>query len=352
MTSSNDQPSVQPNLGNILDELCIVPASLESRLSESNKVDLTCCFSAAERHRKTRIASPFVLRSFINRAWELDQIDELSGAMREIGGAVVAESKSLNHVSINHVPFRICPIFVDSFPDSSELESADVIELQLFARDSVSSYLNSGQAQWPWDVIDAECLAKKIEVLRQLAGSSIPVGVAMPAGAVRADVKLLLRCGADFVTLVNHPNRNASATLPDAWIAAAARTAAIQNGSPSFPVFLAGSIRNGSDVAKLIALGASGCVVDALVASKPSAKTLAPDPMSYSMLSEIASSFAVSQATTSSESHAGILSRLVNELTSSLESCGYENLASFSNKPLVATTMRAQQLTGIPMLNN
>ncbi len=350
MTSSNEQLPTQLITANVLDELCFIPASLDSRLKEFKKVDLTSRFSAAEKHAKTRITSPFVLRALINSQWHSDQIDELCGAMRSVGGAVVAESKTLSRVAISNIPFRSCPVFVDSCPDTAELESADIVELQLFAKDNATLQLNPRVAQWPWDVMDTERLAKKIEVLRQLAGSTIPVGVAIPAGAVRDDVTLLIRCGADFVTLVNRSDAIESPALPDPWIAVTARNAANQAGNPNLPIFLAASIRNGSDIAKLVALGVNGFVVDGLASPQSPTKTATVDPMSYSRLSDITSGFAVTNPPAPSDTAVDVLTRLVSELTHTLKICGYENLAALSDKHLFATSNRAQQLTGIPML--
>lgn len=175
---------------------------------------------------RLHLKSPLIVRSDgICQALELSKLPVevyalLSSSIKRVGGALLATVEDLATVPLREIPFRIAPIHSNSMPSVDALMSADAIELQLgdwtpkTNRVELSRNLSLLRTNWPVDVPDLLRLAKKIELLRCLAQSSVPVGVAIPLCDTSTDnlrnFQWLSEIGIDFVTI-----RSAAACLGD-----------------------------------------------------------------------------------------------------------------------------------------
>ncbi len=146
-----------------------------------------------------------------------DLLSKLCSATKRAGGSFLASSDSLAAVSIRELPKRIEPIYADELPSVEAIESADGLVLQ-FCRSnhepSLTSFSNLG-IEWPIDVSSYDLLGKKLEMLRRLTMSTIPIGVSLPVQANHEnassdfDYRWLTKLPVDFVVL-----RTAASCLP------------------------------------------------------------------------------------------------------------------------------------------
>ncbi len=217
---SNDRtPSLAPKIQSIEASWAIQKSAsaINEKLSDSK---------AAEAVRSARInlnARVIVRSDAISDALQLNTLPVeiyaiLSTSVKKVGGALLASVEDLASVALREIPYCIAPIYPNSMPNIDSLMSADAIELQLGEwgfkanRSKSNSNLESLKITWPLDAPDLLRFAKKIELIRCLAQSDVPVGVAVPICETSVDSLLkfqwLSEIGIDYVNF-----RSASACL-------------------------------------------------------------------------------------------------------------------------------------------
>ena len=217
------QPSLAPK-SQAIEASWVVQNSESDSDSEANAKSSRVKHQDTENVGRFLLKSPLIVRSDgICQALELSKLPVevyalLSSSIKRVGGALLATVEDLAAVPLREIPFRIAPIQSNAMPSVDAFMSADAIELQLgdwtpkTHRAELSQNLSLLRTNWPIDVPDLLRLAKKIELLRCLAQSSVPVGVAIPFGDTSADslrnFHWLSEIGIDFVTI-----RSAAACL-------------------------------------------------------------------------------------------------------------------------------------------
>ena len=116
------------------------------------------------------------------------------------------------------------------------------------------------------DILGADDLVIKIQELREATDYRLPVSLKLGAGRVRDDIKIALKSTADFVELDGSQGSTGASSSEVLEYVGIPTLAAIQEAmdalaeigrSGELPVVLMGGIKDGVDVAKALALGAS-----------------------------------------------------------------------------------------------
>ena len=170
------------------------------------------------------LKNPIVIRGeAVQKSLELETFPaelyaKLAITAKRAGGALCTTIENLSTIPLRDIPILIAPLNAHSMPSIDAIRSADAIELQLgdwphkVGHAGTTTSLGSLQVQWPVDTPDLLRLAKKIELMRCLAQSSIPIGIAVPfCDALESTVlkfQWLSEVGIDFVTI-----RSASSCL-------------------------------------------------------------------------------------------------------------------------------------------
>jgi hypothetical protein len=159
--------------------------------------------------------------------------------------------------------FWILPVEGDQLPTAEQLRQADAVEFQWLGSSSTAS---SRLAQPPIDGIDPQRLTRKFRALRSILGKATKMGIAIPIGSVEEDTAWAIDMGFDFLTLLQ-PRLTTGSDAPAFGIPAPlairlARRQAILSKQPHWPIFVESSIRSGLDLAKGLAMGATGIIID------------------------------------------------------------------------------------------
>lgn len=338
-----------------LDGLALVPATLEARIRKRtyDKLAKSLRCNVEREGDRLHFIAPFTSRTVLQARPKDFPLQAIAAAIHHVGGALTSQSSTLAQVPINRLPSRIAPIFWDSFPHPDELATADAIELQMLAStDAEIRYAGTSRLPlWPLDIADVGRLAKKISAIQTLGKDQIPVGVAIPRGTTNVDIRYLAKSGVDFVTLVE-PSSSASTDdgLPLVWQTMAARRAAVEAGRPNLPIFMELPIRNGVDVAKWIALGASGIVLDGFLHPYLEPEKEPEEPEEGGLFSGMGLAITPSSKATNAKFIATSLQNLGKQLSEALIRCDCEQLSLLKSKHLVATNSESHRLTGIPLL--
>ena len=116
------------------------------------------------------------------------------------------------------------------------------------------------------DILGADDLVIKIQELREATDYKLPVSLKLGAGRVRDDIKIALKSTADFVELDGSQGSTGASSsevleyvgIPTIGAIQEAMDALEEIGSTgALPIVLMGGIKDGVDVAKALALGAS-----------------------------------------------------------------------------------------------
>ena len=120
------------------------------------------------------------------------------------------------------------------------------------------------------DILGADDLVIKIEEFREATDYKLPVSLKMGAGRVRDDIKIALKSGADFVELDGSQGSTGASSSEVLEYVGIPTLSAIQEAmdglaeigrAGELPIVLMGGIKDGVDVAKALALGATATAV-------------------------------------------------------------------------------------------
>lgn len=120
------------------------------------------------------------------------------------------------------------------------------------------------------DILGGDDLIMKVQELREASGYRIPVSIKLGAGRTRDDIKIAYKDGLDFVELDGMQGGTGAANSELLEYAGIPTIAGLQEAldgleeiaaAGQLPIVLMGGIRDGVDVAKAIALGATACAM-------------------------------------------------------------------------------------------
>lgn len=267
--------------------------------------------------------------------------------LKDFGIPLATTAASLDSLSVANVPARFTRREADEGFDALELETAEAIVI------SCSRRLPSGWvAEFPLEVSAWHELKVLIDTLRELAPSSTPIGLAVAAGDVSADVSNALAARADFVILEQPPVLATELTTAEidllVWNVAAARAACTQAGAGAFPIFVEAALTRADDLIKILALGASAVSIDAVARSCLVSSAAATPAPAKGMLSGIG---ALPKAT---QPNVGPLHKeltgLVDAVISRLRQQQLSRIEDLSAGHLRALSVPAARLAGIALL--
>jgi len=118
------------------------------------------------------------------------------------------------------------------------------------------------------DIRDAEQLAAKIAWLREKTGGK-PIGVKIAAGHIEEDLDIIVRAGADFITIDGRPGATgaspkyvkAATSVPTIYALHRARKFLDEHGAADISLIITGGLRTSADFAKALALGADAVAI-------------------------------------------------------------------------------------------
>ncbi len=240
----------------------------------------------------------------------------------------------------------------NEMPSFPWIDSATLVEIQLYRESSARR-----TPALPIDCFTAAQLRKKLIALRQLARNKIPIGVAIPKGNVVVDIPWLLETTADFITLVSTSTtgtqgvEHGNACL-DPWMIRCARRLCEEFGHPHLPLYVEACVRDGTDIAKCMALGATSIILDPILL-RWNQESSAPRRETFSgggLLSEIGGVVA-GPATASREAQVAVqLKKCWNEMENGYASAGLSvGDTRIMEKAIALDEPIARQL-GIPLL--
>lgn len=217
------------------------------------------------------LKSPFLFRRIPWSDISQENATNLCAAVRQLGSAIAVPMAMMEQLPAAATPLRIAQIWTDRSPELSELEMSDLIEIN-FCTEKAALAEESRQyagvdsiLPWPIDVLDAEGLAHKVTMLREITEYRIPIGFAIPAGNVQADVAMALACRIDFLVLTWSPSLFDEKTgwFPTIQIADALREVQLakaafgpSDAAKELTIIVDAPLGSVEDFAKLFALGA------------------------------------------------------------------------------------------------
>ncbi len=118
------------------------------------------------------------------------------------------------------------------------------------------------------DIGNDEDLLRKIRWLREKSGGK-PIGVKIAAGDIEGDLEVIIRAGADFVTIDGRPGATGAAlklikdttSIPAIHALSRARNYLDEQGAEDISLIATGGLRISSDFAKALALGADAVAI-------------------------------------------------------------------------------------------
>ena len=236
-----------------------------------------------------------------------------------------------------------------------------------------ASYLNNAEAveikigqgaKSHMDIVGPEDLGMKINQLREITDWKIPIIVKFASGRVEQDVKIAAKAGADIIVVDGMQGGTGAgpevvtehAGIPTIEAIVKADDALKDiNLRNDVSLIAAGGIRSGADVAKAIALGADavyiatsalisvGCKVCQSCSEGICPKGIATqDRVLRRRLDPVRKGQQV----------ANYIEAMTQEVTSLTQQAGNTDIENLERQDLVALTMEASQLTGVPMVRN
>ena len=118
------------------------------------------------------------------------------------------------------------------------------------------------------DIRTPEDLKKKVDWLREKS-SGKPIGVKIAAGHIESDLEIIIRSGADFITIDGRPGATgaspkyikAATSVPTLFAVYRARKFLDAAGAKNITLVITGGLRVSSDFAKALALGADAIAI-------------------------------------------------------------------------------------------
>ena len=213
------------------------------------------------------------------------------------------------------------------------------------------------------DIVGPEDLGMKINQLREITDWKIPIIVKFASGRVDQDVKIAAKAGADMIVVAGMQGGTGAgpevgtehAGIPTIEAIVKADDALKEiNLRSEVSLVAAGGIRSGADVAKAIALGADavyiatsalisiGCKVCQSCSEGICPKGIATqDRVLRRRLDPIRKGQQV----------ANYIEAMTQEVTALTQQAGNTDIENLERQDLVALTMEASQLTGVPMVS-
>lgn len=263
MNGSATSVSGQDN--SLWDHLILTSRPANARTEAVCKEDWTDLIAARIVRPQQRLCMPIVTRMPWDQkllGLQTKQAVNLQQIAAQAGIGWVGNSQSPDPDGFSS-GFWILPVEGDQFPTAQQLRQADAVEFQWLGAVSTAG---SRVAHPPIDGIDSHRMARKFRALRSMLGKATKMGIAMPIGSVEQDTAWAIEMGFDFLTLLQ-PRLATGADastfgLPSPLAIRLARRQATLSKQPHWPIFVEASIRNGLDLAKGVALGATGIIID------------------------------------------------------------------------------------------
>ena len=327
-----------PMLPNHLSDLHLRSAPMRSFTPAAGAApDTSGVLQTASSKAAVRLPLPLVLNS-VDSARAPRRWPKVCELMRKHSVPVYSTASCKHEIPAAAVPVRIAQSSAESHLDSSELMSADVVQVNCWGAES----RNLG---WPIGVA-AEELAGYIQSLQVAVGGDAPVGMGFRARACPSDIVLAIQAQADFVSLVS---RSPTITLPHLVAIRRTREACREAGRADMPIIVSLPVQSIDDVAKLLALGASVVALDAMLAAMlPAVTPAAGAGLGGGLLSSISGDqdpFAESLAKIE-----GLLNGCAGGLVDRMRDAGATSLSEFNEECLVSSSDELARSLKLPRL--
>jgi hypothetical protein len=249
----------------IWDHFLLTSRPVSSRTDLPSKEDWNELIAARIVRPQQRLCMPIVTRTPWDQkllGLQTKQAANLQHIATQAGIGWVGSSQSPDPDGFSS-GFWILPIEGDQLPMAQQLRQADAVEFQWLGAPATAS---SRVAHPPIDGVDSHRLVRKFRALRSMLGKATKMGIAIPIGSVEQDTAWAIEMGFDFLTLLQ-PRLATGADAPSFGIPAPlairlARRQATLSKQPHLPIFVEAAIRNGLDLAKGVAMGATGIIID------------------------------------------------------------------------------------------
>lgn len=210
------------------------------------------------------------------------------------------------------------------------------------------------------DIMGADDLVIKVEEFREATGYKIPVSVKLGAGRVRDDIKIAYKDGFDFVQLDGMQGSTGAASSEVLENVGIPTLAALQEAleglnecghKGDMPIVLMGGIKDGLDVVKALALGASavGVGTSALIAGGCIA---CMQCHVGNCVVGIATQDPEHEKRYDTHRQAQAIHRFLEairwQIAALTQALGYDDFRKLSRADLVAVTPEAAAITGLP----
>ncbi len=214
------------------------------------------------------------------------------------------------------------------------------------------------------DAFGADDMIVKMEQLRELTNSEIPIFIKIAAGRVRDDVKIAVKIGVDGIILdgaqggtgaapVMAANHLGIPTMPA--LVQAIKTLEEMGVKDEISVIVSGGIKDGADIAKAIAIGADAVAIGTGAMVAMGCKVClrchtgvcafgigTQDP-------ELRKKFDIDEA---AERVANYITAMTNEAILLAKAAGKTKLRSLEREDLRSLTLEACAMTGIPLVGS
>ncbi len=281
-----------------------------------------CCSIPALSGPGLRLDSPLFTRLTLDSALTPSVQEKLIPELHMLGTAWVSgrktDERQLQQIAGSTPKIRsqrIVPLQIDEPIDVDLVEHAAAVEFQMYGL-PFHSVPGSRLARWtpnvPVEISDYEQLGKKVECLKVLSAGKCVIGAAVCPGAVYEDVRFLLDCGFDFLTLLCHVRSEFNSAggrdlAPLEFSVEKACKAISDAGSPA-KLLLSADLHSGSAMFEWLEKGVSAVSMDAYLANL---KPVDPAPSRESYGSVL--SYATPQVSTFSWVRTAV-SKLITEL--------------------------------------
>ncbi len=267
--------------------------------------------------------------------------------LRRHGIAMFSPSEALAEIPAASAPARWSGRATGEPFDFDELASAELFEITCFDR---------VRRQWKWpSEVASDRINGLLRSVRAVSRSDAPIGVSLPLGCHRDDLRLCQSADVDFISL---SCRFANFEASDLHSLVQCRRLAVQLGRPQLPILVTAPVVNFSQAHKLLALGASAVSLDEILRpalARDRQRNDAEDSAANlrSMLPSIPASFSLGankQANLPEVEQ--LLARSPELLGERLASVGASDLRGFTHDCLRSVSERAERVTGVKRLEH